>query len=192
MQVGRTHFQQLHAQLPAQHARQGYFQLGVREKEQTLARQALTVTLQGLGGACAWLAGGVIKTLGRHLPFISNGLQPQGCAFLTERKRCADALRAALFKGNGGIAKKRLGQNVAGIGTDRRNAARTARRQEAHRADAHLLKQAQNWSSTTSARAPTTSRDSRARLLQPGISGTSDARQASSPWVKVVSMPLPE
>ena len=48
------------------------------------------------------------------------------------------------------------------------------------------------WSSTTSANVPTTSR----RLPLPcgkiGSTGTMAFKQASSPWVKVVSMPLPE
>ena len=48
-----------------------------------------------------------------------------------------------------------------------------------------------NWSSTTSASAPTTRRE-RAVPGSAGISGTKAARQASSPSVKVVSIPLPE
>ncbi len=47
------------------------------------------------------------------------------------------------------------------------------------------------WSSTTSASAPTT-RSVRASSAASGSSGTREARQASSPWVNVVSMPLPE
>ena len=46
-----------------------------------------------------------------------------------------------------------------------------------------------NWSSTTSASAPTTTSEA---SFDAGSPGTSEARQASSPWVKVVSMPLPE
>ena len=52
-----------------------------------------------------------------------------------------------------------------------------------------------NWSSTTSASVPTTSSDGASPSAAAGCSGmagTSDCRQASSPWVKVVSMPLPE
>ena len=52
-------------------------------------------------------------------------------------------------------------------------------------------KMRRNWSSTDSERAPTTSSDaSPAGAVR--ISGTRAARQASSPWVNVVSMPLPE
>ena len=47
-----------------------------------------------------------------------------------------------------------------------------------------------NWSSTTSASAPTISRE-RAVGASRGRIGARAARQASSPWVKVVSMPLP-
>ncbi len=45
------------------------------------------------------------------------------------------------------------------------------------------------WSSTTSGSAPTTSNS---RACVSGRTGTMQARQASSPWVKVVSIPEPE
>ena len=50
-------------------------------------------------------------------------------------------------------------------------------------------KSRRNWSSTTSASVPTTSS---CVVSDAAICGTNEARQASSPWVKVVSMPLPE
>jgi hypothetical protein len=48
-----------------------------------------------------------------------------------------------------------------------------------------------NWSSTTSGRAPATTRPGRSGSAA-GSVGTSEARHASSPCVKVVSMPLPD
>ena len=49
-----------------------------------------------------------------------------------------------------------------------------------------------NWSSTTSAKVPTTIKAGAVSGALAGRPGTSAAKQASSPWVKVVSMPLPE
>ena len=54
-----------------------------------------------------------------------------------------------------------------------------------------------SWSSTMSGRVPTTTSGEAWRWAPPsgGVvpsTGTSEVRQASSPWVKVVSMPLPE
>lgn len=46
-----------------------------------------------------------------------------------------------------------------------------------------------SWSSTTSGSAPTTTSDT---ASDAGSTGTIDARQASSPSVKVVSIPEPE
>ena len=54
------------------------------------------------------------------------------------------------------------------------------------------LNRRKNWSSTTSAKAPTTSSSVGALGALAGKPGTMEARQASSPWVNVVSMPLPE
>ena len=55
-----------------------------------------------------------------------------------------------------------------------------------------LLNRRMNWSSTTSARVPTTSSSCGARAACSGSPGTIDDKQASSPCVNVVSIPLPE
>ena len=54
------------------------------------------------------------------------------------------------------------------------------------------LKRRSNWSSTTSASVPTTISVGRPDGASVGSVGTIAARHASSPCVKVVSIPLPE
>ncbi len=179
MQERRADFDQRHAQLAMQEAGDRDFQLRIREEEQALAFKLRTQSGQRLPGTAAGRRQCRIDGLRVQLEGAGGGLEPGVAAFVAQRERRGDTRGAAILQRSRGIGEERLG----GSRSERlggRNC--TCVRPIA----ANSLR---NWSSTTSARLPTTSSDSSAVSGRPG---TSAARQASSPWVNVVSMPDPE
>ncbi|MGC4075749.1 MAG: hypothetical protein QM702_01680 [Rubrivivax sp.] len=95
--------------------------------------------------------------------------------------------RAALLERARGVGEERLGEQETRAGADRRQVARRGAGQEVHR-PMPSPNTAQLVFDDVGERAD----DQQPRSSPAGSSGTSAARQASSPCVKVVSMPLPE
>ena len=94
----------------------------------------------------------------------------------------------------GGLGQEGLGQQIARVRPDRRQVGRALRGGRKRTGPTPIASNSRPiWSSTTSASAPTTSCPAGTPVAADrGSSGTSAARHASSPWVNVVSMPLPE
>ncbi len=119
-----------------------------------------------------------------------GGLRTTGRALGAERERRRDAAGAAILERTRGVVEERLRQQQARARADSRQLGGAARRQEGDVGDAERGEEpAELVLHHVGQRAD----DEQRRVAgEPGISGTSEARQASSPWVKVVSMPLPE
>ena len=103
--------------------------------------QHLALHGQGFFGALSWGGGGLFKHLGGHTKLGGGRLQPGGCAFHAQRKRCSQVLRAARLQGAGGVGQKGLGQQIAGVGADHRHGLAVARREEVD-LQTHAIKQA--------------------------------------------------
>ena len=146
----------------------------------------------------AWRAragrGDGVEAAGVHAaPFARPRCSQRGRAFGAERERRGEARRAASSSAARGVGEERLRQQERACSgrppAARRSGAAAGSRPVRCRAPANRRR---NWSSTTSASAPTTSSERPAPSARRRHAGTSEARQASSPCVKVVSMPLPE
>ena len=101
--------------------------------------------------------------------------------------------RAPLLERARGIGEKRLRQQEPRIDAHRRQLGRAARRKEIHLAESHVGEQLPRLILDDIRQG---AHDQQIRTPRcggcGGRLGTSEARQASSPCVKVVSMPLPE
>ena len=113
VQIGCADFGEVHAEFARQKASEGYFELRIREKENALALQTLTMTFQCALCTLARDVRGLRKALGRYARTVRSGTQPFRRAFNTKRKRRHEMRRAPLAQGTGGLAKKRLGQQEA-------------------------------------------------------------------------------
>jgi hypothetical protein len=88
-----------------------------------------------------------------------------------------------------GVAEEGLGQGEDGVRADAGRVVRAAGGQDADRADPEVRQKLQRLILDHIRKRAD---DQQLARLGFGSTGTIAARQASSPWVKVVSMPLPE
>jgi len=103
------------------------------------------------------------------------------------------ALCAARLERAGRIGQEGLCQQEARARADRREVAGPNAAEEANRTETHLVEEAAELIlDDVGERADDEQSGQRRHRPRRGLPATSDARQASSPWVKVVSMPLPE
>ncbi len=193
MQIGRADLDQLHRQFARQKARQRNFELRIGKQEDALAGEldrdsapAPARARARLGARDALEQRADRRRTRRRRPAATRSCprRPAGTARpagsrrgLPARARCrrgtaAPAGNCVFGPTAGSAVERRGGRNCTGPMPSASNS-RT------------------NWSSTTSASAPTTSSWS-SPVLKGGSAGTSEARQASSPCVNVVSIPLPE
>ena len=133
VQIRGTDLDQFHAQLAVQKTRQRDFELRVGEKEYAFALQQGALARQGLLGALARGAGGLLKQRGAHPKSRGGGLQPGGGALGTQREGGAQVNGTARFKGTGGIGQKGLGQQKAGAWTDDGQLGAAPGREKVHR-----------------------------------------------------------
>jgi hypothetical protein len=197
VKVGRADLGEPHAELAREKAGDRHLELRIGEDEQATCPAAVRagapappaparpvpgrprsmrcrVDAEGVGGGTA--ASAVVPST------------PSGKGAGSQRAARSSRARAV-------SARKGCGQQEAGAGPDRGQVAHARRAGRSRTSlDAQSPRTARaNWSSTTSASAPTTmQRRAAHRRRAAGSWAPAQARQASSPWVKVVSMPLPE
>ena len=118
--------------------------------------------------------------------FVGDGLEPKCRALFAEGERRLDHPRAAPFQGGGGVRPETAGGRRKRYSAPRPAHPRCGARGKTAGSDLCPFSTAgrRAWSSTTSGRA-THKASARAPRVR-GRTGTIEARQASSPWVKVV------
>ena len=194
MQIGRADLDEPHRQLARQEARQRHFELRIGEEEDALAGEFARGSARARARARS-RAGARHVVEQRRVDAARRSAAACSHAWCLRRRagRAQAAACAALLERARGVGQERLGQQKrrarARPAAGRRRGAAAGSGPARCRGSSNSRR---NWSSTTSASAPTTSSDRSASGVSAGRSGTSEARQASSPWVKVVSMPLPE
>ena len=93
------------------------------------------LTLDGIARAQRGRRGHAVELRGGNAESIGGGLQPERGAFDAERKRSCQPCCAAFLKHPRRFAKKRLRQQEAGAGSNRRQLRCVPGREEAHRRD---------------------------------------------------------
>ena len=193
VQVGRADLEQLHAHLAREEPGERHLKLRIREEENALAGKLLAVMLKR-ASARAGRPDVVTSSNVRwsDAPQVGGGLEPAVVPSTPSGRGAGMRLRATVFECPRGVEQVRLGQQIAGVrprrAADPSNCASAGRSASAGRAREHAGELILDHVS----QAADDQQLGVGAVGQRGISGTSEARQASSPWVKVVSMPLPE
>ena len=192
MQVGRADLDEPHAELAREEAGERDLELRVGEEEDALARELCALRGERTARALACRRGDRVEVCVVDAEGFAAAAQPARRAFGAEREGRGEPLRAALLERARRVGEEGLGEQEARAGTDRRQLAARRGGKKCTGPMPRSANRRANWSSTTSASAPDHEQRPAQSAGAAGRLGTSAARQASSPCVKVVSMPLPE
>ena len=110
----------------------------VGEEKDFFAFQLGALTRQCRFGTLAGSAGHVVKRVLTDFECVGRCLQPSGCAFDTQRKRCGQSLGAACFQSQAGVSQKGLRQQKYGVRPHIRQCSAVAGREEIHVRDTHV------------------------------------------------------
>lgn len=182
LQKGRADFGQHHAQFTRQEAGDRDFKLRIGEEEHVFSSQHFALPLQRHLGALAGVCGDLIDHARRDAKGCRRRMQPGGGAFDADRERRPIRCAPRPSRGRAVSARKGCASTwCVPVPTTGMSWLWRAGRKATFSMPICLSWRAK-WSSTTSGSAPTSSN---CFVSAEGRMGSSDARQASSPCVKV-------